>query len=145
MRNVQVRDVPDEVHEALVRRADEAGQSLQQFLSRRLAEIAATPTIEEILERIERRPKVASVLRRHASNGNLTPEQAEVAISDLLDFPIAVYPTAPLLRRVWELRSNVTAYDGCYVALAEAAGLPLLTADRRLANAPDLRCPVELL
>ncbi len=59
MRNVQVRDVPDEVHEALVRRADEAGQSLQQFLSRRLAEIAATPTIEEILERIERRPKGA--------------------------------------------------------------------------------------
>ncbi|TPW09530.1 MAG: hypothetical protein FD127_4116, partial [Acidimicrobiaceae bacterium] len=32
MPNVQVRDVPVEVHEALVRRAELAGQSLQQFL-----------------------------------------------------------------------------------------------------------------
>jgi antitoxin FitA len=57
MPNVQVRDVPDEVHEALVRRAEQAGQSLQQFLASQLAAIAATPTMEEILDRIERRPK----------------------------------------------------------------------------------------
>ncbi|MGB3410774.1 MAG: hypothetical protein WBA45_06210 [Microthrixaceae bacterium] len=59
MTNVQVRDVPDEVHEALVRRAEQAGQSLQQFLASRLAEIAATPTVEDIIDRIERRPKGA--------------------------------------------------------------------------------------
>jgi len=57
MPNVQVRDVPDEVHAALVRRAEQAGQSLQQFLSAQLAAIAASPTIDEMLERIERRPK----------------------------------------------------------------------------------------
>jgi antitoxin FitA len=57
MPNVQVRDVPEEVHAALVRRAELAGQSLQQFLSVQLAEIAATPTLDEMLERIERRPK----------------------------------------------------------------------------------------
>lgn len=57
MTNVQVRDVPDEVHEALIRRAEQAGQSLQQFLASQLAEIAATPTVNEILDRIERRPK----------------------------------------------------------------------------------------
>lgn len=57
MPNVQVRDVPDEVHEALVRRAEHAGQSLQQFLSAQLATIAATPTLDEMLDRIERRPK----------------------------------------------------------------------------------------
>ena len=34
-----------------------AGQSLQQFLASRLADIAATPTVEEILERIEHRQK----------------------------------------------------------------------------------------
>lgn len=49
--------MPDEVHEALVRRAEQAGQSLQQFLAAQLAVIAATPTMEEILDRIERRPK----------------------------------------------------------------------------------------
>ena len=57
MPNVQVRDVPDEVHAALVRRAEQAGQSLQQFLASQLAAIAATPTMEDILDRIERRPK----------------------------------------------------------------------------------------
>lgn len=57
MTNVQVRDVPDEVHQALVRRAELAGQSLQQFLAAQLAEIAATPTVQEVLDRIERRPK----------------------------------------------------------------------------------------
>jgi hypothetical protein len=57
MPNVQVRDVPPDVHEALIRRAEAAGQSLQQFLAGQLAAIAATPTIDEILDRIERRPK----------------------------------------------------------------------------------------
>ncbi len=51
--------MPDEVHQALVRRAAEAGQSLQQFLTSQLAEIAATPTMKEILDRIEQRPKGA--------------------------------------------------------------------------------------
>jgi hypothetical protein len=55
--NVQVRDVPPEVHEALIRRAESAGQSLQQFLTGQLAAIAATPTIDEVLDRIDRRPK----------------------------------------------------------------------------------------
>ncbi len=66
-------------------------------------------------------------------------------MSDLLAFPIRVFPAAPLLRRVWELRQDLTAYDACYVALAEAVERPLLTADRRLANAPGLRCEVEVL
>ena len=57
MPNVQVRDVPDEVHEALVRRAEQAGQSLQQFLASQLVQIAATPTVKEIIDRIDRRPK----------------------------------------------------------------------------------------
>jgi uncharacterized membrane protein YccC len=57
MPNVQVRDVPDDVHAALVRRAELAGQSLQQFLAAQLATIATTPTVDEILDRIERRSK----------------------------------------------------------------------------------------
>lgn len=57
MPNVQIRDVPPEVHEALLKRAESAGQSLQQFLAGQLATIAATPTTDEILGRIERRPK----------------------------------------------------------------------------------------
>lgn len=130
MPHVQIRDVPDDVHEALVRRAQQTGQSLQQFLASQPAEIAATPTVKDILDRIEQRPK-----------GTLS---VDAAIDDMLAFPITVYPTAPLLRRVWELRPNVTVYDGCYVALAEALGVPLVTADQPPASVPDLRCAVEV-
>lgn len=55
MPNVQVRDVPAGVHAALVRRAADAGQSLQQFLAGQLTVIAATPTVDEMVERIESR------------------------------------------------------------------------------------------
>jgi len=50
-----------------------------------------------------------------------------------------------LLPRCWELRDNLTTYDAAYVALAEALEAPLLTGDRRLAQAAGPTCPVELL
>jgi plasmid stability protein len=74
MTNVQVRDVPDDVHAALVRRAESAGQSLQQFLSAQLAQIAATPTMDEMLARIEAR-----------SLGKLSAADAIAAIEDERD------------------------------------------------------------
>ncbi len=57
MPNVQIREVPDDVHNELVRRAERAGQSLQQYLSAQLASITATPTLDDVLERIEKRSK----------------------------------------------------------------------------------------
>ena len=47
--------------------------------------------------------------------------------------------------RAWELRTNLSAYDALYVALAEQLDAPLVTADARLARAPWLRCLVEVL
>ena len=91
------------------------------------------------------RVEVMSVIRRHVANGALSKRQADNAIGDLLSLPIVVYPTAPLLRRSWELRGNVTAYDACYVALAEALDCVLLTADTRLANAPGTRCQFDVV
>lgn len=115
----------------------DAGVDGQRFRQRLHGETVAGPDLLRV--------EVTSVLRRHANNGLLSPEQAETALSDLLEFPLTVFPTVSLLRRVWELRHNLTAYDGCYVALAEAVEGPLLTADRRLANAPGLRCAIEVL
>jgi len=86
-----------------------------------------------------------SIIRRQLANSILTDEQATNAIEDLLDLPIVVYPTAPLLRRGWELRDNVTAYDTCYVALAEALNCALTTADQRLAGAPGTHCQVGIV
>lgn len=91
------------------------------------------------------RVEVTSVIRRHANSRQLTTAQADRAMVDLLDFPITVFPSAPLLRRIWELRENLTAYDACYIALAEAIECPLLSADRRLAGAPGLQCEIEVL
>ena len=91
------------------------------------------------------RIEVMSVIRRHTAGGALTQRQADSAIDDLLDLPIVVYPTAPLIRRGWELRRNVTAYDACYVALAEALGCPLATSDQRLVNAPGSHCRFEVV
>lgn len=55
------------------------------------------------------------------------------------------FPHPPLRPRSWELRANVSFYDGLYVALAEKAGVPLLTADVKLGGAPGVRCTLELV
>jgi len=55
MPNVLVRDLPDEVHANLLRRAEAAGQSLQQYLSTELTRLASMPTMTDVLTRISRR------------------------------------------------------------------------------------------
>ncbi|MBI2168065.1 MAG: hypothetical protein HYU28_00985 [Actinobacteria bacterium] len=55
MPNILVRNLPPEVHHQLVRKAEEAGQSLQQYLSAELERLARTPTLDEVLTRIARR------------------------------------------------------------------------------------------
>ncbi len=52
MPNVLVRDLPDDVHGALQRRAEAAAQSLQQYLMSELTRLATTPTLEEVIDRI---------------------------------------------------------------------------------------------
>jgi plasmid stability protein len=53
--NVLVRDIPEDVHAALQRRAERRGQSLQQYLAGELRRLAEQPTIEEVLEQIDQR------------------------------------------------------------------------------------------
>lgn len=55
MTSVLVRDLPDDVHAALLRRAEQRGQSLQQYLAAELRRLAERPTLDEVLDRIERR------------------------------------------------------------------------------------------
>lgn len=89
--------------------------------------------------------ETVSALRRRWLAGDLAAERFQLAIDDLLSLPITRMPVRPLLQRVFELRANVTAYDACYVALAEALGCPLVTSDHRLANAPAIACVTEVL
>ena len=89
--------------------------------------------------------EVVSAWRRHAAAGFLDERRAEMARTDLRELPVERVSHRPLMERCWELRANVTAYDAVYVALAEAIGAPLITADRKLANAAGVRCDVEVL
>jgi PIN domain len=87
--------------------------------------------------------ETVSVLRRRWLNDDLSEGRFRSAIDDLLALPIARFPVAPLMVRAFELRANLTAYDACYVALAEALDCPLVTADKHLANAPTITCPTQ--
>jgi predicted nucleic acid-binding protein len=84
--------------------------------------------------------EAANILRRAALAGHISDEAASFAHGDLLLLRVELVPYEPLARRVWELRPNVTAYDGWYVALAEALHAPLATLDRRLAESTGPRC-----
>ena len=91
------------------------------------------------------RVEALSALRRRVRTGGLSAGRAGAAVEDLLALPVAVYTSTLLLRRIWQLRDNLTSYDACYLALAEALGASLLTRDSRLARTPGVRCPIEVL
>lgn len=89
--------------------------------------------------------ETVAVLRKRWMAGDLSRNRFSTAIDDLEDLDMSRYPTLPLMRRAFELRNNVTVYDAVYVALAERLDWVLITADQRLASAPGVSCPVEVL
>ena len=84
--------------------------------------------------------EVASVLRRAVLQREISRSDGALALQDLSDLRITLYPFSPFVRRVWALRDNVSAYDAWYVALAEALDAPLVTLDARLTRAPGCGC-----
>lgn len=89
--------------------------------------------------------EVTQVLRRFVQDGSLSPGRADEALQDLMDARFNRHPHWLLLPRIWELRHNLTAYDGAYIALAELLEAPLITRDRRLRSAAGHSAEVELL
>jgi predicted nucleic acid-binding protein len=87
--------------------------------------------------------EVVHHFRYELLGGRLTEQQAAEAIDVFNDADIEYLPVSNLVHDVWNLRHNVSAYDGCYVALAQDLRCPLLTSDRRLANAPGL--PISVI
>lgn len=89
--------------------------------------------------------ETVAVLRKRWVAGTLSEERFASAIEHLEVLDVDRYPTLRFMRRAYELRANVTAYDASYVALAEVLGCELLTADRRLAHATGPRCAIRVL
>jgi predicted nucleic acid-binding protein len=80
-------------------------------------------------------PETLNALRRLCATGRVSDRRAREAVLDLANARLVRYPHEPLRERVWDLRHNLTAYDACYLALAEALDDPvLLTGDGALAE-----------
>ncbi len=86
--------------------------------------------------------EAASAVRSMHARGEINVGRARAALAGIRKVRTVQYVFEPLLERVWELRHNLTVYDGWYVALAETLGTSLVTADIRHTEAPGPHCPV---
>ncbi len=89
--------------------------------------------------------EVASALRAQVLRGQISAEDARAALGRWAQLGLRRFAAVGLLARIWELRDNLTAYDATYVALAEALGCELVTADARLAQAPGPTCVITVV
>ena len=90
--------------------------------------------------------EVGNALRRMAARGEIDPRLARTLLHSCpLLVDVRHDHLGGLARFAWSLRDNLTFYDALYVALAAGLRAPLVTADRRLAAAPDLPCSTMLV
>lgn len=113
-----------------------AGAAVQTHISRRRESLHAPHLLDA---------EVAQVLRRYHLAGEITDARGRESLRLLSELAIHRHPHRPLLPRVWDLRANMSAYDGLYVALAEALRAPLLTADARLQRGSGHRARIEVV
>lgn len=108
-----------------------ASREGDDLLRQRLARTVYAPALIDA--------EVSSVVRGLAIAGpprRVSAVRAGQMLADYAGLRIVRHPMQPLQARVFELRHNLTAYNGMYVALAEALGLPLLTDDGKFATTP---------
>ncbi len=89
--------------------------------------------------------EVAQALRRLVQLEDVTARRAQQALDDYAALLVDRHAHLDLIPRIWELRDSVTAYDGAYVALAEALDAPLLTCDAKLGRSHGHRAKVEVV
>jgi predicted nucleic acid-binding protein len=83
-------------------------------------------------------------IRRLWLDGDISAARGQAALEDLADAPIKRLPHVDLIASIWKLRTNLSAYDAAYVALAEALDAPLATCDKKLAAAAGQRIQVNV-
>jgi len=85
-----------------------------------------------------------AALRRGIAKNVISLERAEEALEDYLDLPLTRHGHQSLLQSILELRSNFSAYDATYVALAEKLDAELLTTDAPLRRAVKAHTKINL-
>ena len=89
--------------------------------------------------------EVGHALRAAVQRRKIQHSVAQKALDDLMAMQLERVSHRFLAERAWQLRNNLSFYDGLYVALAEALDAPLLTSDARLARAPGHLAQVNLV
>jgi predicted nucleic acid-binding protein len=112
--------------------AGPAGVAARTVLARQAAVVA--PAILPV--------EATAAVRTCWLQGTVGAAEADAAVAAIRSLRLVAHPFEPFAERVWALRADVTPYDAWYVALAEALGTELVTADRRLVAAPGPTCPV---
>ena len=172
---IQIRDVPDDVHAALARAAASRGLSLTRYMAAQLEELArreeATERNAAVIRTVQQcltshpdrasilavlgedalaaphliDSEVTHVLRRLALRGELTAEDASLAMAAFMQLTLTRFPAEDLRVRMWSLRHNLSADDATYAALTEQLDATLLTTDARLAHATGPQCRIDIL
>ena len=88
--------------------------------------------------------EVGQALRRAVRQKLLDSDTAVEALWHLGEMPLRRVSHDVLVHYAWDLRHNVSFYDGLYVALAEILDEPLVTFDAKLARA-GVSAKVEVL
>lgn len=88
--------------------------------------------------------EVFSAVRGRWLGHEISQRRAHDALTALAAATIDLIAVAPLLKRMWGLRSNVSGYDAAYLVVADTFDCALVTADARLGRTPDLRCEIRV-
>ncbi len=89
--------------------------------------------------------EITSGLRRLVQRNQLSATSGWNVLRTWRRLGVTRYAAFGLFERMWEIRENFSAYDATYVALAEALGCSLVTADARLGRASQARCAITLV
>jgi predicted nucleic acid-binding protein len=109
--------------------AEPASMLARSLLAGAALDIRAVPDLAYL--------ECASILATVARRGLQTQQDARAGLLAVFRASLTVHPSTPLIAGALDLAltHGISVYDGVYLALADALGIPLITADSALVRA----------